>query len=74
MKYEPGNAPVLEQSQRVVVNMPEYGEVYGIIVGVSSNDSEVYPFYIVECIDGRFPNESYNYTTFVAPLTLIDLV
>jgi len=55
----------------VNVNIPD-ATFEGIIVGKAGTD--IVQSHIVKCIDGTFPNETYQYDTIVAPITLIDLI
>lgn len=45
--------------------------VLGRVVGISS--SNLIKHYIVECLDGFIPNETYNYKFFSVPVTEIIL-
>jgi hypothetical protein len=66
------NLPKLQNNQQVKVRIPDvngYSHFSGKIVGLSS--MTLMPYYIVECMDGRFPNKIYPYKFLSLPLSEI---
>lgn len=55
---------------KVYVTTPEYVE--GVIVGVA--DTGITQTHVILCTDGTFPNDTYQYNTFVIPRCLIKVL
>lgn len=73
MVYDQHNPPVLEQGQPVVADLPGFGQVEGVIVGMVTDTSYPFPICIIQCTDDTFPNNTYKYSNFSYPLSLIEL-
>lgn len=61
--------PIIENNQKVTVEIPNVYKFDGVVVGLSQNG--LVPIYIVECTDGFLPNETYNYKFCTIPLSYI---
>ena len=61
--------PQLKNGQKVNVRLPEDKQFLAQVVGLGSSD--ILPFYIVECLDGQFPNETYEYKFMSVPVSEI---
>lgn len=66
------NMPRLKNGQKVNVRLPEDKQFLAQVVGLGS--SGILPFYIVECLDGQFPNETYEYKFMSIPVSEIFLI
>ena len=64
--------PQLKSGQKVNVRLPEDKQFLAQVVGLGSNG--ILPFYIVECLDGQFPNETYEYKFMSVPVSEIFLI
>jgi hypothetical protein len=64
--------PQLKSGQKVNVRLPEDKYFEAQVVGLGS--SGILPYYIVECLDGQFPNETYEYKFMSIPVSEIFLI
>ena len=64
--------PQLKNGQKVNVRLPEDKQFLAQVVGLGS--SGILPFYIVECLDEQFPNETYEYKFMSVPVSEIFLI
>lgn len=64
--------PQLKNGQKVNVRLPEDKHFLAKVVGLGSKG--ILPFYIVECLDGQFPNETYEYKFMSIPVSEIFLI
>ena len=61
--------PQLEDGTSVKVRIDKDIHFMGKVVGLAS--SSLLPYYIVECLDGTLPNETYPYKFVSLPLSEI---
>jgi hypothetical protein len=62
--------PQLEYNQEVICKIGSEYSFTGKIVGLAHEG--ILPSYIVECLDGFIPNETYKYKTCIIPLCYIE--
>lgn len=72
MEYVLGDAPILDEGRKVIVNLPN-ASIKGVIVGMAGIDDSINPMYIVKCTDGQIPDSTYHYSCFTAVLGTIEL-
>ena len=71
-KFKFGDPTRLSHGTEVYVHIPSFSTpVHCVVVGKSTAD--VTNGYIVKCLDGKLPSETYLYDTFAVPINLISI-
>lgn len=62
--------PPFENGQRVMCRVGDAYSFVGKIIGIANEG--ILPSYIVECLDGFIPNETYRYKSCIMPMCYIE--